>query len=52
MTTLLRRTLLTLPPLGPVALVCFAAGALLVERARTRAIAPTAREQAPAGVAV
>jgi len=40
------------PPVGPVALVCFAAGALLVERARTRAIAPTAREQAPAGVAV
>jgi hypothetical protein len=40
------------PPVGPVALVCFAAGALLVERARTRAIAPTAQEQAPAGVAV
>ena len=40
------------PPIGPVALVCFAAGALLVERARTRAIAPTAREQALAGVAV
>ena len=40
------------PPIGPVALVCFAAGSLLVERARTRAIAPTAREQAPVGVAV
>ena len=40
------------PPIGPIALVSFAAGALLVERARTRAIAPTAREQRPAGVAV
>jgi hypothetical protein len=38
------------PPIGPVALVCFAAGALLVERARTRAIAPTATEQTPAAV--
>ena len=31
------------PPIGPIALVSFAAGALLVERARTRAIAPTTR---------
>ncbi len=35
---------------GPVALVCFAAGALLVERTRTRDIASTATEQTPAAV--
>ena len=38
------------PPIGPIALVCFAAGALLLERARTRAIASTATEQTPAVV--
>jgi hypothetical protein len=38
------------PPVGPVALVCFAAGALLLERARTRAIASIATEQTPAAV--
>jgi hypothetical protein len=38
------------PPIGPVALVCFAAGALLVERTRTRAIAPIPTEQTPAAV--
>jgi len=36
------------PPIGPVALVCFAAGALLVERARMRAVAPTAADQSVA----
>ena len=38
------------PPVGPVALVCFAAGALLLERARTQVSAPTATEQTPAAV--
>jgi hypothetical protein len=38
------------PPIGPVALVCFAAGALLLERARSRAIASIAKEQTAAAV--
>ena len=35
------------PPVGPVALVCFAAGALLVERARARRLEPMGATPAP-----
>ena len=38
------------PPIGPAALVCFAAGALLLERARARPIASIAPEKTPAAV--